>query len=38
MYSVLSLLFLFLIYFEVLRGPIAEAQGPAAPVQSPVAR
>jgi len=30
MYGVLSLLFLFLIYFEVQRGPIAHAQGPAA--------
>ncbi len=34
MYGVLSLLFLFLIYFEVQRGPIAQAQGPAAPVQT----
>jgi cytochrome d ubiquinol oxidase subunit I len=30
MYSVLSLLFLFLIYFEVERGPVAE-QGQDAP-------
>ena len=34
MYSVLSLLFLFLIYFEVQRGPVAEAHGPAAQVQT----
>jgi hypothetical protein len=34
----LSLLFLFMLYFEVLRGPIAEAQGPAAPVQTTTAR
>jgi hypothetical protein len=32
MYGVLSLLFLFLIYFEVQRGPIAEAQGVTEPV------
>jgi cytochrome bd ubiquinol oxidase subunit I len=38
MYSVLSLLFLFLIYFEVQRGPVAEAQGPAAPVWTTPAR
>ena len=38
MYGVLSLLFLFLIYFEVQRGPIAHAQGPAAPVQPAAAR
>jgi cytochrome bd ubiquinol oxidase subunit I len=33
MYAVLSLLFLFLIYFEVQRGPGAEAQGAAAPAR-----
>lgn len=38
MYGVLALLFLFLIYFEVQRGPGAEPQGPAAPVQSGAAR
>jgi cytochrome d ubiquinol oxidase subunit I len=38
MYGVLSLLFLFLIYFEVQRGPTAEAQGPAAPVETAEAR
>ena len=38
MYGVLSLLFLFLIYFEVQRGPAAEAQGPAAPVKTAAAR
>jgi len=34
MYGVLSLLFLFLIYFEVQRGPVAQAQGAAAPVRT----
>jgi cytochrome bd ubiquinol oxidase subunit I len=34
MYAVLSLLFLFLIYFEVQRGPVAEAHGAAAPVRT----
>jgi cytochrome d ubiquinol oxidase subunit I len=34
MYSVLALLFLFLIFFEVQRGPTAEAQGAAAPVRT----
>ena len=34
MYSVLSLLFLFLIYFEVQRGPVAEAHGPAAQLET----
>jgi cytochrome bd ubiquinol oxidase subunit I len=34
MYSVLSALFLFLIYFEVQRGPTAHTQGPAAPAQT----
>jgi len=38
MYGVLSLLFLFLIYFEIQRGPGAEAQGPAAPVKTAAAR
>jgi cytochrome bd ubiquinol oxidase subunit I len=32
MYAVLSVLFLFLVYFEVQRGPGAEAHGAAAPV------
>jgi cytochrome d ubiquinol oxidase subunit I len=36
MYAVLSLLFLFLIYFEVQRGPVAEAQGAAGPVRATV--
>jgi cytochrome d ubiquinol oxidase subunit I len=31
MYGVLSVLFLFLVYFEVQRGPHAETQGAAAP-------
>jgi cytochrome d ubiquinol oxidase subunit I len=35
MYGVLSLLFLFLIYFEVQRGPGAEPQGAAAPIPTP---
>ena len=34
MYGVLSLLFLFLIYFEVQRGPAAQAQGPGAPAHT----
>jgi cytochrome bd ubiquinol oxidase subunit I len=34
MYAVLSALFLFLIYFEVQRGPVAEAHGAAAPVRA----
>ena len=34
MYAILSALFLFLIYFEVQRGPVAEAHGAAAPVRS----
>jgi len=34
MYAVLSLLFIFLIYFEVQRGPGVEAQGAAAPVKA----
>ena len=38
MYAVLSVLFLFLIYFEVQRGPVAEAHGAAAPVQAAPAR
>jgi cytochrome bd ubiquinol oxidase subunit I len=38
MYGVLALLFLFLIYFEVQRGPDAAPQGPAAPVQSGAVR
>jgi cytochrome d ubiquinol oxidase subunit I len=38
MYAVLSVLFLFLIYFEVNRGPVAEAHGAAAPVRPAVVR
>jgi len=38
MYGVLSLLFLFLIYFEVQRGPYAEAHGPAAPQNATAVR
>jgi cytochrome d ubiquinol oxidase subunit I len=38
MYGVLSVLFLFLIYLEVERGPAAEAQGAAAPPQTAAAR
>jgi cytochrome d ubiquinol oxidase subunit I len=38
MYAVLSALFLFLIYFEVNRGPTAHVEGPAAPVRSAASR
>ncbi|HUY18952.1 MAG TPA: cytochrome ubiquinol oxidase subunit I [Candidatus Binataceae bacterium] len=38
MYAVLSALFLFLIYFEVSRGPHADVQGPAAPARTAAGR
>lgn len=38
MYSVLSILFLFLVYLEVQRGPLPEAQQPLNPTQTAAAR
>src|ERR1700749_884990 len=38
MYSVLSILFLFLVYLEVQRGPLPEAQQPLDPPQTAAAR